>query len=367
VIGQTTGTIATQTKVGGLWDAYVTKFDLNGNSQWIRQFGSTDDEGSGGIALGGPYVYAAGNAGSALFLWRFDVNGGDAGNIQRGTFAVSANGVATDSTGAYFAGGAGPNQLGQPGSGDQDAFVLKVPHPPSLTGVSDAFTGQTGVAPTTWTAIYGSALSTTTRTWDGAIQGTQLPTSLDEVSVSINGLPAAVFFVSPGQVNVLAPLDDTTGNVQVTLTNRYGTSPAIQVRKSNFLPAFYAPFGESTGLRVTAVALDGTLLGKPGLDPRVPRPARPGEIIQLFATGFGPTNPPAPSNVIFSGAPEVVNRPRITIGGREATFIGNGNLVAPGLYQFNVTIPDLADGDHPIIAEAGGARSSATVFLSVRR
>lgn len=71
--------------------------------------------------------------------------------------------------------------------------------------------------------------------------------------------------------------------------------------------------------------------------------------------------------MIFAGAPEVVSRPRITIGGREAAFIGNGNLVGPGLYQFNVTIPDLADGDHAIVAEAGGARSSATVFLTVRR
>jgi uncharacterized protein (TIGR03437 family) len=185
--------------------------------------------------------------------------------------------------------------------------------------------------------------------------------------VSVNGRPATIYFVSPGQVNVLAPLDDTTGNVQVTLTNRYGTSAAIQVRKANYLPAFYAPFGESTGLRVTAVALDGTLLGKVGLDPRVTRAARPGEIVQIYATGFGPTNPAAPSDSTFAGAPTIANAPRITIGGRDATFVGNGNLVAPGLYQFNVTIPDVADGDHAIIATTGGATSSSTVFLSVRR
>ena len=62
-----------------------------------------------------------------------------------------------------------------------------------------------------------------------------------------------------------------------------------------------------------------------------------------------------------------MNKPRITIGGRDATFVGNGNLVGPGLYQFNITVPDLADGDHAIVAEAGGARSSTTVFLSIRR
>ena len=64
---------------------------------------------------------------------------------------------------------------------DLDALVLKVPHPPEVTGISDAFTGQPGVAPTTWIAIYGKNLASSTRTWDGAIQGVQLPTALDGV------------------------------------------------------------------------------------------------------------------------------------------------------------------------------------------
>ena len=133
------------------------------------------------------------------------------------------------------------------------------------------------------------------------------------------------------------------------------------------LPAFYAPFGETKGLLVTAVALDGTLLGKPGVDPRVVRPARPGELVQFFASGFGVTNPPAPSDLLFIGAPEVVTRPRVTIGGRDASVSGNGNLVGPGLYQFNLTIPDLSNGDHVIQAEVGGVRSRDTVFLTVGR
>jgi uncharacterized protein (TIGR03437 family) len=187
------------------------------------------------------------------------------------------------------------------------------------------------------------------------------------VSVRINGRPATMYFISPSQVNVLGPLDDTTGNVQLTVTNADGTSLAFEVRKSDVLPAFYAPFGTAAGLRVTAVALDGTLVGALGVDPRVTRGVRPGEVVQFFATGFGRTNPAAASDVIFAGAPELAVRPRITIGGREASIIGNGNLVSPGLYQFNVTIPDLADGEHPIIAEIGSARSLSTVTLSVRR
>ena len=336
-----------------------------------RQFGTSAEDYGYGIALGGQFVYTTGQANSsAIFLWRFDYNGVDSGNIQRATFSSSGYGVATDSTGAYVVGGVHNNVFDQPPIGDKDDFVFKVPHPPFINGITDGFTFQPGVAPTTWISIFSSALSSTTRTWDGAISGMQLPKSLDEVSVSINGRAATVFFISPGQVNVLGPLDETTGNVQVTLTNRYGTSPPIQVVKSNFLPAFYAPFGEQdSGLRVTVVGLaDGAYVGKVGVDPRVTRAARPGEIIQVFATGFGPTNPPAPSDMLVVGIPEVVNRPRITIGGREATFFGNGNLVLAGLYQFNVTVPaDLPDGDHAMIAEVAGVSSAPTVFLSVKR
>lgn len=367
VSGQTVGTFAGQTFHGGLWDAFAMKFDLNGTQQWVRQIGGNGDDYGYGAALGPQWAYFTGQADNSYYVWRFDYNGTDTGNLQQGTGNTRSWAVATDPSGAYVAGETGGSQLGQVGFGQSDAFVIKVPHPPSLLGASDAFTGQAGTAPTTWTALYGSNLSVATRTWDGAISGTQLPTALDEVRVTINGKPATLYFVSPSQVNVLAPLDTATGNVQLVLSNKYGTSLAIQVNKGNVLPAFYAPFGEASGLRVTAVGLDGAYVGKVGVDPRVTRGAKPGEILQVFATGFGATNPPAPSDSTFLGAPAVVTPPRITIGGTNASFIGTGNLVAPGLYQFNITIPDLADGDYPIIADIGGVRSSATVFLTIKK
>jgi uncharacterized protein (TIGR03437 family) len=259
------------------------------------------------------------------------------------------------------------DSLGQVSLGAGDAFLVKVAHPPGVTGVADAFTGQPGLASSTWISLYGENLAETTRTWDAAIRGSQLPQSLDNLSVTVNGRPATLHFISPRQVNILPPLDDATGTVDVVLRNDDGTSWPFPVRKSQFLPAFYAPFGDSRGLAVTAVALDGTLLGDRELDSRVRRPARPGELILVFGTGFGPTIPPVPADQLFPGAPLVATRPRITIGGKEASFLGPGNLVAPGLYQFNLTVPDLPDGDHAIVAEVGSVQSAAAVFLPVRR
>jgi len=59
---------------------------------------------------------------------------------------------------------------------------------------------------------------------------------------------------------------------------------------------------------------------------------------------------------------------RIRFGETVATVAGSGNLVAPGLYQFNVTVPaTLASGDIVMLAEVGGVTSSNAVFMTVER
>ncbi|MBI3209346.1 MAG: hypothetical protein HYZ37_10670 [Candidatus Solibacter usitatus] len=243
------------------------------------------------------------------------------------------------------------------------------PRPSIVTGgVLEAFTAISGVTSHGFAAIYGSNLAGTVETWDNAISGGALPTVLGGVSVKINNKPAAIHFVSANQVNVLSPVDDATGDVSVVLTNANGDSNAMTVKRLAAVPAFYAPFGQNNRLFVTAVALDGTLLGKVGVDSRVRRPARPGETIQLFGSGFGATNPVVPADRIVSGSPALVRKPTIQIGGTTVDFGGNGNLIAAGLYQFNVTIPaSLADGDHAITAMADGTASANTVFISVAR
>lgn len=242
---------------------------------------------------------------------------------------------------------------------------------PAITrgGVAEGFNfTTTGVSSHTWIAIFGSNLAPSTTTWDDAIRDGALPTSLAGVSVRVNNRAAPIFFVSPGQVNALAPVDDAVGDVNVVVSNASGDSEPVVIRRAAASPAFFAPFSQNNRLFVLAVATDGTLLGKVATGSGARRAARPGETIQLFGTGFGATNPVAPADRIVSGAPALVTKPTIRIGETTVDFPGNGNLVGAGLYQFNITIPaTLADGDYPIVAEIGGVRSAATVSISVAR
>lgn len=238
----------------------------------------------------------------------------------------------------------------------------------SQGGVTEAMNFQPGASVSTWISIFGRNLSATTRDWTGSPELAQnkLPFSLDGVSVTINGKPAAVFFVSPDQVNILSPVDIGTGPMNVVVKHANSQDASAAITGTSTLPAFYAPFADSDGkLFVTAVAASGDLVGKVGLDPRVKRALRPGEVVLLFGTGFGATNPVAPTDSVFSGAYPLRMLPIIRFGNVSAP-VAFGGVVSPGLYQFNLTVPEVPDGDVPITAQIGAMQSSSKLMVSVK-
>ena len=91
----------------------------------------------------------------------------------------------------------------------------------------------------------------------------------------------------------------------------------------------------------------------PGLFPATPpyllaSPVQPGEVITLWGTGFGPTNPPVPAGWVFSGANPLANTVTATIGGQPAAIQFAG-IVGAGLVQINVQVPPgIANGDAPV-------------------
>ena len=110
------------------------------------------------------------------------------------------------------------------------------------------------------------------------------PVELDGMGITINGKPAFVEYVSPTQVNAIAPDDATIGNVQVQVTTPQGASYSAIVLKQALSPAFFT-YQSVTTTYVAAIHLDGTLVG-PALHIILPL-AVPGEVIELYGTGSG--------------------------------------------------------------------------------
>jgi uncharacterized protein (TIGR03437 family) len=233
------------------------------------------------------------------------------------------------------------------------------------TGVVNGATFQPGIAPGTWITIQGANLSATTRSWRAAdFSGTNLPTQLDGVSVTVNSKSAYVAYISPTQLNVLTPDDTAEGPVAIQVRTPQGTTNIVNATEAAFSPALFM-FSQQGARFVAAVRADGTYLGPPGLIPGLTTvPAQVGDTIQLFGTGFGPTTPATEGTEVVSPAP-LTNTVKILIGGVVASTQFTG-IVGPGLYQFNVTIPNGVGSDPPVVVEIAGISTQAGAYLAVQ-
>ena len=234
----------------------------------------------------------------------------------------------------------------------------------ALGGIAHGATLRAGAASGSWVTLFGNALSTTTRTWGASdIVNGRLPESLDGVSVKINNVPASVYYISPTQINVLAPEATADGSVQVTVTNASGTSDAVTVDFRKLSPGFFQFPDEN----IAAVRADGALLGPSALiNGATTIAAKPGDAILLFGTGFGPTSPASAPNQVNAAPLSTTNSVRVQIH-NQLVPVAFAGLISPGLYQFNVTVPDLPNGDYPVTAEVAGVRTAKIVKLRIER
>jgi uncharacterized protein (TIGR03437 family) len=239
---------------------------------------------------------------------------------------------------------------------------------PVITSVGNAESGTTIIAPNTWMEINGANLAPAgdIRAWGTAdfVNG-QLPTSLDGVSVTVNGVSAYVNYISPTQVNILTPPEAIQGSIMVQLTTAGVASAPFPVQAQIVSPALFVFNG---GPYVAAEhPFTYSYIGPTTLYPGLTTPAAPGETIMIYGNGFGATS----VNVVAGSETQTGNLPTVpivTIGGQPVTTVTFAGLVFPGEYLFNVVVPGgLADGDHAITMMYGGVETQPGVLLTTKQ
>jgi uncharacterized protein (TIGR03437 family) len=249
--------------------------------------------------------------------------------------------------------------------------VYTLPFPPEIpaiapsAGVLNGASFQPGISPGSWITIVGNDLAPNMDTWNNAIVNGALPTSLDHVQVTIGGVPAYVEYISPGQINALAP-DVAAGSQPVTVTTPIGASQSVNAQVDAVSPAFFqwGNYAVATHQDYSYAVKNGTFAGLTTV------PAAPGDVIILWGTGFGATDPVAPagmetpSNATYSTVSPVT----VTIGSTSAQVYGTA--LAPGfagLYQLAIQIPaGLANGDYPLVATIDNV-AAPPVLISVQQ
>ncbi|MGA2328387.1 MAG: family 16 glycosylhydrolase [Bryobacteraceae bacterium] len=236
-------------------------------------------------------------------------------------------------------------------------------------GITNSASFLAGFAPGSWMTIWGRNLANTTRDWraDDILNGI-LPTQLDGVSVTVNGKPAYIAFVGSTQINAQAP-DVGEGPVMVAVVNNGQRSELYAGQAEVYSPALFLWQNQYA----VATDPDFNRIGKPGLYPGVIfTPAKPGHIIVLWGTGLGPTSPPVPSGQLVPPEPlfRLASDPSIWIGGVAAPYLSGSAVMTPtnaGVYQLALTVPDLADGDYPVVVEVAGHRTPDNAWLTIAR
>jgi uncharacterized protein (TIGR03437 family) len=233
-----------------------------------------------------------------------------------------------------------------------------------------------GITQNGWVEIKGNNLVPATTPaagviWSSAPEFAQgkMPTSIGGVSVTINGKAAYTYYYcsaatsacASDQVNVLAPLDTTTGPVQIVVTNGSALSAPFTATLQTGVPSFFLFSGSYT----VATHANGTLLGPTTLYPGLSTPATRNESIVLYGTGFGlPSTSIALGSSSQSGSLPTLPVCRIGTDNAPVAFAG---LIAPGLFQLNVTVPNTAatTGDRPVTCTYNGATTPATDLITV--
>lgn len=251
---------------------------------------------------------------------------------------------------------------------------ISIPPAPAVrteNPVLTSFGGKAGFSSNTYVEIYGQNFSTTQRLWGGSdFNGANAPTSLDGVSVTVNGRPAYIYYISPTQININTPEDNATGPVAIQVRTPLGVSNTVMVNRARLSPTLQTVSQFLINGRQYVVALTPdftTFIGRPGMIPGVAfREARAGDRVSIYALGCGGTNPPTQAGVIAAQASALGLPFELRIGGQpaEVTFAGivGGTI---GLVQFNVVIPNVAPGDQPIELTVDGIPNSQGLVITI--
>jgi uncharacterized protein (TIGR03437 family) len=245
---------------------------------------------------------------------------------------------------------------------------------PSITNVLNGASYLTTLAANTYATVYGTNLSTAASdTWSNSFtknsDGTlNMPTSLDGTTITVGGTAAYIIYVSPTQVNFIIPNTSAAGpGVPVVLSVNGTPSATYSVTLGSVAPSFFTwqPGTADYGRYLMAQHADYSFVGKvqlyPGTSSSFTTPAKPGESIILYATGFGPTSPTLKTGIQTDSSQlyKLTPTPVVTFNKAPMAVVFAG--LAPGqsqVYQFVVTIPSgLAAGDYPLVATVGSTLS----------
>jgi len=218
------------------------------------------------------------------------------------------------------------------------------------------------IAPNELISLFGTGMAAAT----AQAQSLPLPTTLGNVQVTINGIPAPLDYVSPTMITALVPSSISPLNsvyyATVQVTNNGTPSNPVTVYTSNTAPGVFA---QPVAIGPAAAQhADYSVISSGS-------PAAVGETIIVYAGGLGAVTPA----VVPDGGPALSSPPYNTVDATVAVDFSNVPATAinfagltpttAGLYQLNVPIPSGTGSDVFVdVSTPDGVTSEATLSVA---
>jgi uncharacterized protein (TIGR03437 family) len=210
----------------------------------------------------------------------------------------------------------------------------------TVAGSSNGASGKQSYAPGMVLSVYGTNLGETAQ----PATAIPLPFILEGFEAFVDGVPAPLYYVSPGQANIQIPYETQPGGQSTLVTGNPYDDATVTIPISASAPGIFA----SNGVTVPYASVQR------------------GQTTVIFITGEGLVNDPNlqdgqtpdPSTPI-NQLPKPLLKSSVTIGGQAATiaFIGIPSGLV-GVTQVNFTVPaNTPLGAQPVVVTIGNAAS----------
>jgi uncharacterized protein (TIGR03437 family) len=248
---------------------------------------------------------------------------------------------------------------------------------PTLTGARNAGSGTTDISVNSLVSIFGRdfGVSSAVREASTADFRNGYPKELNCIAVEIGGQRAPLTYVKADQINAQVPTLNLRGDTQMRVIlnpdrpNQI-VSDVATVSIRNHSPAFFT-FANRTSVAAVHNS-DGVNVGSPTAVQGA-RPAQPGDLIQLYATGLGFTDPVWQAGEMPTRPTRLMDQLTVTMGGTalaasDVLYAGAVPDAISGLFQINIRVPQTAgNGEVPITLSIGGVNSPAGTTITVAR
>jgi uncharacterized protein (TIGR03437 family) len=217
---------------------------------------------------------------------------------------------------------------------------------PSIAAVANAASFTQKFAPGELVSVFGADLSPLTQT----AASLPLPLAISGVAVTVNGVAAPVWYVSPNQLNIQIPYEIAASSSATLVVNNNGQVASTPLTIDSAAPGLFTDSQNSLVPAATAAR---------------------GQTITLYLTGAGAVTPQIISGAAPSASVGLLQLPTpqqtttVTVGGiaAPASFIGIPAGMA-GIVQINFQIPTtVGTGSQAVIVTVGDVASKAANLI----